>query len=105
MIYELRIYHMHVGKMDDIRRRFETITLHLFRKHRIEVFDFWEDAQGNETLYYVLEYPDMETRNERWNAFTTDIDWQSAKSSSEANGPIVANVDQYFMTRAPYFKP
>lgn len=104
MIYELRIYHMNPGKMPDIHRRFESVTLNLFQKHNIHVVDFWEDAQGKEILYYVIEYPDMEARNDRWNAFANDPDWVMAKAASEVDGPIVARVEQYFMTRAAYFK-
>lgn len=96
---------MHPGKIGDIQQRFETVTLDLFRKHGIRVTDFWEDAEGNDILYYVLEYPDIEARNTLWNAFATDPSWLSAKAASEANGPIVAKIEQHFMTRAPYFKP
>lgn len=104
MIYELRIYHMNPGKMSAIHKRFETVTLDLFRKHQINVIDFWEDAEGKETLYYVLEYPDIQAHDERWSAFTNDPDWISAKKASEENGAIVDRIEQYFMTRAPYFQ-
>jgi NIPSNAP len=95
---------MYPGKMAAIHQRFESVTLNLFKKHQIQVVDFWEDAQGKETLYYILEYPDIETRNTRWNSFTTDSEWVSAKADSEQSGPIVESVEQYFMNRVLYLQ-
>ena len=103
MLYELRIYHMHEGKMEDIHRRIHEVTLDLFAKHGIRVVNFWEDATGKETLYYVVEYEDMATREQRWNGFAADPLWQQAKLASEAHGPIVSKIDQFFMTEVPYF--
>ena len=34
MIHELRIYHATPGRLPDLSKRFETITLKLWEKHR-----------------------------------------------------------------------
>lgn len=40
MLYELRIYHIHPGKMQAINDRFSNHTLRIFAKHGIKVIDF-----------------------------------------------------------------
>lgn len=102
MIYELRIYHIHPGKMADIHRRFSTLTLRLFEKHGMRTVDFWEDAEGKNIIYYILEHKDMESRNKAFNEFLNDPEWIEGKRLSELNGPIVERIENYFMKRVPY---
>ncbi len=102
MIYELRIYHIHPGKMDAIHKRFSNVTINLFKKHGMRTVDFWEDAQGNNTIYYILEHKDMETRDKSFDAFRNDPEWIEAKRQSELDGDIVVKVENFFMARVPY---
>ncbi|MDB5085122.1 MAG: family containing protein [Bacilli bacterium] len=102
MIYELRIYHMHPGKMEAIHKRFSEVTIRLFEKHGMPVYDFWEDIDGNLRLYYVLVHNDRESRDRNYAAFRNDPDWVIAKNQSEADGPIVVKVENFFMKRVPY---
>lgn len=103
MIYEMRIYHIYPNRMKAIHKRFAEVTLDLFRKHNIEVVDFWEDA-GAEKLYYIVEYANRESRDAQWAAFTSDAEWQRARALSESDGPIVEKVEEIFLTRVPYWK-
>ena len=102
MIYELRIYHMHPGKMEAIHKRFSEVTINLFAEHHMKTIDFWEDAQGSNTIYYVLEHKDIESRNANFNTFQNDERWIKAKTLSEKDGLIVEKVESYLMTRVPY---
>lgn len=102
MVYELRTYHIHPGKLQDIHKRFSTITLDLFKKHGMNTVDFWEDAEGKDVIYYILEHKDMEARNISFDAFSKDPAWVEGKRLSELNGPIVKKVDVVFMNRVPY---
>lgn len=103
MICELRIYYMHPGKMHAIHKRFSEVTLALFSKHGMRVTDFWEDAEGKSTLYYIMEHQDMESRNRNFKAFGNDLEWIEAKTKSEMEGPIVEKVESFFMKSVPYF--
>jgi Na+-transporting NADH:ubiquinone oxidoreductase subunit NqrF len=102
LIYELRTYNIHPGKMEDIHRRFSTITLDLFKKHEMRTVDFWEDAEGKNVIYYILEHNDMEDRNRNFKSFQNDSEWIEAKRISELNGPIVEKIESTFMKRVPY---
>ena len=37
MLYELRVYHMHPGRLPAIHKRFSEVTLDLFKDHGIEL--------------------------------------------------------------------
>lgn len=102
MIYELRIYHINPGKMEDIHNRFSNLTLELFKKHGMNTVDFWEDAEGKNIIYYILEHKDMETRNQSFENFKNDPQWMEGKRLSELNGPIVEKIETIFMNRVPY---
>lgn len=101
MVYELRIYYIHEGRMDAIHRRFSEHTLDLFAKHGMKVVDFWEDLTTN-TIYYTMEHPDKESRDKNFAAFVEDPEWIKVKSESEADGPIVEKVESFLMRRVPY---
>lgn len=93
---------MHPGKMADIHKRFSTLTLDLFKKHGMNTVDFWEDAEGKDVIYYILEHKDMEARNKSFDAFANDPEWVEGKRLSELAGPIVEKVESIFMNRVPY---
>ncbi|MCM3715925.1 NIPSNAP family protein [Halalkalibacter oceani] len=104
MIYELRIYTMHEGKMQAIHDRFSQATLEIFEKHGMRVTQFWEDIEPeNNRIFYVMEFPDMETRNQQFEKFQADPEWQRVKADSEKDGPIVKKLESIFLKNVPYF--
>ena len=64
MIHELRIYHCMPGRLPDLNKRFDTITLKLWERHGIRQAGFWTVLVGdsNLDLYYLLEWQDMAER-------------------------------------------
>ena len=104
MLYELRIYHMHPHRLQAICDRFANLTLGLFPNHGIKVTEFWVDASGQETIYYVCEFADEAAQRAAWDSFEKDPIWVAGKAASEADGPIVAQVESYNMTNAAFFK-
>jgi hypothetical protein len=102
MLYEFRIYYMHPGKIGAIHNRFSEHTIKLFEKHGMKTLDFWEDAEGNPKIYYILEHIDRETRNKNFDAFANDPEWLNVKKLSELDGPIVEKIEVSFMNRVPY---
>ncbi|HEY5300690.1 MAG TPA: NIPSNAP family protein [Acetobacteraceae bacterium] len=94
MIHELRIYDCVPGRLPDLLKRFDTITLKLWEKHGIKQAGFWTTLIGknNQRLYYLLQWESLADREKKWNAFGADPDWLSARAKTEANGAIVARV-------------
>lgn len=96
--YELRVYHCHEGKLDDLLNRFRNHTLKLFEKHGMKNIGYWIPAEGNEqVLYYILGYPDKAARDASWKSFLSDPEWQEVARRSELNGKIIAKITSRFM--------
>ena len=91
MIYELRIYTAHPGKMGHLMNRFRDHTMGLFEKHGITNVGYWLNAVGgrSDELWYMLSYEDHGQRERAWAEFGADADWQAARAASEADGPLV----------------
>jgi NIPSNAP protein len=94
MIYELRVYRCMPGRLPDLVKRFDTVTLKLWEKHGIRQAGFWTVAIGdtNRDLYYLLEWKDLAERERVWGGFMSDPEWLKARGESERNGQIVETI-------------
>lgn len=102
-VYELRIYYSPEGKLDALHARFRDHTMKLFEKHGIQNVGYWVPIDNKENkLAYIIAHPSREAAKENWAAFFKDPDWQKAARESEANGKIVAKVENYFMQLTDY---
>jgi NIPSNAP len=104
-VYELRLYHVHEGKMDALKARFGNHTDAIFKRHNMKSIGYWvpEDAPGSQNLFiYILEHPSREEAEKNWAAFKVDTEWQKVKAESEASGPLVDQEDRYFMDPTSY---
>jgi NIPSNAP len=104
-VYELRLYHVHEGKMDALRARFGDHTDAIFKRHNMKSIGYWvpEDAPGSQNLcVYILEHPSRQDAEKNWAAFREDQEWKKVKAESEAQGPLVDHIDNYFMDPTTY---
>jgi hypothetical protein len=99
MIYELRIYECMPNRMPALLKRFESVTLDMFRKHGIRQAGFWTTLVGesNQNLFYLLAWESLAEREKKWTAFATDPDWIAKRAESERDGPIVARFSNQFL--------
>jgi hypothetical protein len=99
MIYELRVYHCVPGRLPDLLKRFDTITLKIWQRFGIEQAGFWTVLVGesNQALYYLLQWDSLADRETKWNAFQADPEWHQKRAETEKNGPIVAKVINSFL--------
>jgi NIPSNAP len=95
MLYELRIYHAVPGRLPDLLKRFETITLGIWQRHGIEQAGFWTTSIGesNQALHYFLKWDSLADREKKWAAFQADPEWNTKRAETEKNGAIVARVE------------
>ena len=104
MIHELRIYHATPGRLPDLHRRFETVTLKLWEKHGIRQAGFWTVVVGdsNNDLYYLLEWDSLAERERLWNAFATDPEWLAARTETEKDGPLTTHQTNLILAPTAY---
>ncbi|HEX9002814.1 MAG TPA: NIPSNAP family protein [Blastocatellia bacterium] len=104
--YEIRTYIAAPGKLEDLHKRFRDHTIKLFKKHGMEVVGFWgptDKEKGSEnTLVYVMAYPNREARDKAWKAFGADPEWQKARAESEKNGKLTDKVESVILGATDY---
>ncbi len=100
MIHELRIYDCAPGRLPALLDRFENITLKIWDRFGIKQAGFWTTVVGesNHQLIYLLEWESMAEREQKWNAFQADPEWQEKRAATEKDAPIVANVSSQLLT-------
>ena len=100
MIVEMRVYYCAPTRLPALLERFRSTTLGFFQKHGIEQVGFWTTLVGpdNHALTYLLKWDDMAQREARWNAFQADPEWVAARAETEKDRPIVARIENTFLT-------
>ena len=99
MIYELRVYSCIPGRLPKLLKRFEDHTLAIWETHGIRPSGFWTVlvGDGNNDLHYLLAWESLAEREQKWNTFQADPEWHKARSESEKDGPIIANIKSAFL--------
>jgi hypothetical protein len=101
VVYELRIYHVVPGKIENLVARFRDHTMKLFADHGIKSVAYWtalDEPVKSSTFFYILEHPSREAASANWKAFQDDPEWKSVKAKSEENGKLVEKIDSTFLT-------
>jgi NIPSNAP len=95
MIYELRIYTAHPGKLAALQARFRDHTCALFEKHGIKNVGYWTNSIGgrSDELWYILGFESLAHREQAWPAFANDPAWHAARDASEKDGPLVHHLE------------
>lgn len=106
-LYELRVYTAADGKMADLHKRFRDHTVDLFEKHGMTPVLFatpvvQEGQPDDNRLFYIMGYKDRAARDASWRAFATDPVWTEVYQTSQANGSLTSNIDNFFLSPAEY---
>jgi NIPSNAP protein len=104
--FELRTYTAAPGKLEALNARFRDHTNALFAKHGMTIIGFWvpsdKDKGSDNTLVYLLAFPDRAGREKSWDDFRKDPQWIAARDASEASGKLVEKVDSLILTATDY---
>jgi hypothetical protein len=106
-VFELRTYTAPEGKLDDLVARFRNDTLRIFEKHGMENVGYWlptDSPASTNTLIYILAHDSRDAATRSWAAFRDDPEWKAVAERTQANGPIVSNVQSVFL-EATDFSP
>src|SRR5690606_21377515 len=97
---EMRTYTAMPGKLPALLSRFEKHTLGIWDDLGIRAEGFWTSAIGpsSNDLIYFLVWNDMAEREVKWTQFVADPRWQEVRLASEADGPLLANIANQFLT-------
>jgi uncharacterized protein (DUF1330 family) len=101
-VFELRTYHASPGKLANLNTRFREHTCKLFQKHGMTnvVYGTPRDPEKgrDDTLIYLLAFPDREAAKASWKAFGDDPQWQAVYKASQPDGvPLAAKVESIYL--------
>jgi hypothetical protein len=103
-VYELRVYHLHPGKLPLILDRFRTKETAIFKRLGMHPIAYWtptlEDTNaepGGSTLIYIVRHRSREAAREAWAKFKVDPEWVALKAETEKDGPFNIKNDSTFM--------
>jgi hypothetical protein len=101
-LFEMRTYYTLPGRLDALNARFREHTNKLFVKHGMELVGYWTPQGKDNTLVYILAYPNRVAREASWKAFQADPEWKAAREASEKDGKIVDKVESVFLDPTDY---
>ena len=102
LVYELRTYTCHPGKLPELHARFKNHTMKLFEKHGMKNIMYWTPIDKEDTLVYLIAHKSREAADASWKAFVNDPDWKKAYQESIADGKLVMKVERQFLKPTEY---
>ena len=103
MLFENRVYTAVPGKLPALNDRFANHTIGFFKQYGVGMMGFWTDDIGvSNQLTYITTFNTMADRETKWAEFGSDTKRQQVFAETEANGPLVALVENTFMRLTPY---
>jgi hypothetical protein len=67
------------GGINELHQRFREKETALFEKHGAEILAVWQDLQDPNRLIWMLAYRDREHREQVWEAFGADPEWEELR--------------------------
>ena len=102
IVYELRTYTTHDGRLPALHQRFRDHTIELFKKHGMTNVIYWTPQDKKNTLVYLISHKSKEARDESFDAFRNDPAWQKAYQDSIKDGKIVTKVESQILKPTEY---
>lgn len=104
MLYEYRRYTACPGRMPALHARMATTAMGLFAQHGIEVVGAWQPLVGRpvDELHYLVRWDSLDDCRRAWAAFAADERWQQARAASEADGPLLARIENQIWRATDY---
>ena len=103
MIYELRIYKIAKGRMNDLHRIMTGTDVPLFKKHGVKTVGFWEvKDEDDPTFVYILGFEDETAKEKAWHDVDGSSEWKKVEVYLEEHGSPWEHIDSTLMTPTPY---
>jgi hypothetical protein len=94
VIHQLRIYEIFDANKKAFHDRFRDHAMRIMAKYNFKIVATWESKKDNRTEFvYLLEWPDEETMNDRWEKILRDPEWiKIRKETGEIKGRLVGEI-------------
>lgn len=104
MIYELRLYHANMGRIDDIAARMENLMPPVFKQHGFNtpLGQWYATAGPSQPLYvWMLHWPDWEKRTKTYASIYGDEEWNKIRAKTNGPSEMVLRFNIQLMNPAP----
>jgi hypothetical protein len=102
-IHQLRIYEIFDDTKGAFHERFRDHAARIMARHGFRILAMWETRHQDRTEFvYLLEWPDLATKETQWAAFMADQEWSDIKASTRALGPMVGEIEDRTLLPVPY---
>ncbi len=93
-VHQLRIYEIFERNKTAFHERFRDHCLRIMARYGFRVVAMWESRSADRTEFvYLLEWPDVATKDAAWRAFLADEEWKEIKRSTAArHGDLVGDI-------------
>ena|SRR6266511_4500245 len=104
MIYQLRIFKDHAGRVDAHIERFRKDTCRLLEKHGAKIVGLWTSIgeDHKEEVVFMAAYESEEEMRRVTAAFAVDPEQPAMVAASERDGPIIISRDQWVLKPADF---
>jgi hypothetical protein len=104
MIQQLRIYEIFEGNKSAFHARFQQHALPIMRRYGFEIVAMWESTLPDGPRFvYILNWPDVHTKETAWRRFLADLEWIEIKRITRLeHGDLVGGVEDYLLVPTPY---
>src|SRR5204862_5122067 len=104
VIRQLRIYEIFERNKAAFHDRFRDHALRIMARHGFHVLSTWETSHDGRTEFaYILEWPDVETKERAWRAFLADEEWREIKRrTAAAHGDLVGEIEDRVLAETEY---
>ena len=104
-VYEMRMYYVAPGKMDALLARFADHTEAIFKRYNLKTIGYWVPHENAKNLLlYIVEHDSLEAAEKNWEASRDDKEWQRVRAETDAEAPLVASIERYFMQKVDFSK-
>ena len=107
MIQQLRIYEIFDHNKAAFHARFRDHAMRIMAKYGFELQAMWEARADSRTEFvYLLQWPDVATKEATWRDFLADPEWKEIKRRTAAEyGDLVGEIEDRVLVPVPYFAP
>jgi hypothetical protein len=104
VIQQLRIYEVFEHNKAAFHARFHNHAMPIMARHGFRILRTWETSHDGRTEFaYILEWPDVVTKERAWRAFAADEQWKEVKRATSAvHGDLVGAIEDRVLTETDY---
>lgn len=97
--FELRLYQIEPGRMEDMVARWHGPLAKLFQRHGVHPLAAWTSSSGPRypTFVYLMKWQSWHDREAAWNGFYGDPEWLLARTETNRGSELVERYELNFL--------